>query len=346
MQTDVSAVPGQQLRKFVVLCTVLIIGSYAFLSYWQYSREFYQDPAQWTTLLQGHGTAPAQYRIGVLFPANFIAKLTHGHLVMRHTLALLDLIFLTAGAWIISSLVSGMTFYRNASNNARCVIHLLLLLLLAFYLSWMFWYHKPETLGNFCFLALAAGLMSGRWRLPTPLAAFCLILISGYLGTIRADAGLALNLGLLLIAFFPSSRSLPLGRITQIVTGILGVGVVLGVESYIKYVLYPHNPFSDGLFQLVTNLKSPLDLFCVVFALTPYFLTVALSRRYWQKLEAWECALILASVIEFLIFFVVARVDEVRLFIPYAMVLLPTAATLLCYELLEEQQAPVRRERI
>ena len=337
MQTDVSAAPSHQLKKFVILCTVLIIGSYSFLSYWQYSREFYQDPAQWSTFLQGHATAPAQYRIGVLFPANFLAKLSHGHLAMRHTLALLDFIFLTVGVSITTFLVSGMSFYRKASIQARGIIHLLVLLLLLFYLSWMFWYHKPETLANFCFLAIAAGLMAGRWRISPLLAAFGLLLVSAYLGTIRADSGLALNLGLLLIALFPAGRSLPLGRITQIVTGILGSGIVLGVESYIKYVLYPHNPFSDRLFQLVTNLKSPLSLFCVVFALTPYFLIVALSRRYWRKLEAWECALILASIIEFVIFFVVARVDEVRLFIPYAMVLLPTSAILFGYELLGEQ---------
>jgi hypothetical protein len=47
--------------------------------------------------------------------------------------------------------------------------------------------------------------------------------------------------------------------------------------------------------------------------------------------------LIVASVIEFLLFFVVAKVDEVRLFIPFAMALLPTSAILLCRELIGEK---------
>jgi len=216
-------------------------------------------------------------------------------------------------------------------------MHLLVILLLLFYLSWTFWYHKPETIANFALLAIAAALMAGLCKIPKLLAALGLILISVYLGTIRADSGLALNLGLLFIALLPGGRFLALGRITQIITGVIGLGAVLGVESYIKYVLYPQNPFSDSLFQLVTNFKSPINLFCVIFALTPYFVIVALSRKYWRELEAWECILIIASIIEFIIFFVVARADEVRLFIPYAMVLLPTSAMLLCRQLLVEQ---------
>lgn len=330
-------VRSRRLRQFVIFLLILIIASYSFLSYWEYSKEFYTNPAGWSNLLQGNSAAPAQYRIGVVFVAGFISKLSNGHLAIRHGLTLLDLIFLTVGVFTTFLLIARMRFCMAASHSARCITYLLAILLLLFYLSWTFWYHKPETIANFCSLAVASALMSGRFRIPTPLAMIGLILISAYLGTIRADAGFALNLGILLIAILLGGRVLPLGRVTQILTSIIGLGAVIGVESYIKYVLYPHNPFSDSLIQLGTNLKSPIALFCVVFALAPYFLIVTLARKHWTQLEAWECALVLASVIEFLLFFVVAKVDEVRLFLPFAMALLPTSAILLCRELIDEK---------
>src|ERR1700693_5084984 len=74
------------LRRFVFLFAVVIVSSYSFLSYWEYSKEFYLDPTGWSKLLQGHGSAPQQYRVGVLFVAHFLSALTHGHLAMRHTL--------------------------------------------------------------------------------------------------------------------------------------------------------------------------------------------------------------------------------------------------------------------
>src|SRR6185503_2609618 len=171
MQTETSKASGRRLGKFVLLFIVLIIGSYTFLSYWQYSKEFYQDPAQWSSLLQGHAAAPAQYRLGVVFPAGFISKLSHGHLAMRHALTLMDFGFLALGISITFLLISSTRFYREASYSGRCVMNLLAILLLLFYLSWTFWYHKPETIANFGLLAVAAALMAGLWRIPRLVAA-------------------------------------------------------------------------------------------------------------------------------------------------------------------------------
>lgn len=345
MQHSASNISDSNLRKFVTFLIVLVIGSYTFLSYWEYSKEFHRDPAEWSSLLSGQGAAPAQYRIGVLFPASFISNLTHGHLAMRHTITIMDFAFLLIGLSIIFSLIYSTHFYKESSFFTRCILHLCAILLLLFYLSWTFWYHKPETIANFCSLAIAAALMATLFKIPRLLAALGLIAISAYLATIRADSGLALNLGLVIVALLPEKRTLPLGRLTQILTGVIGGVTVLGVEYYIKYRLYPHNPPSDSLFQLFANIESPVNLFCVIFALAPYFLIVVLACKYWRRLEAWEGTLIVASLIEFIIFFVVARADEVRLFIPYAMVLLPTSAMLLYFQLTAEQTGQLHRVR-
>ena len=336
MRPSVLETSDSRLRKIVGSFLILIIGSYIFLSYWDYSKSFYQNPNEWKDFILGHATAPAQYRIGVVFPAHFLSRLSHGHFAMRHTLSLLDLFFLTIGIVAIFSLISRMQVYRKSLFVEKCMMQLIAVSLLLFYLSWTLWYHKPETIANFGSLAVAVGFTAGLYRTPKLLSAFGLILIALYLGTIRADSGFAFNLGLLIVALLPEGKNLHLGRVLQICTAIIGLAAVIGAEAYIKYVLYPHNPFSDSLIQLGTNLISPINLFCVIFALAPYFLIVWLATKSWKNLEVWESVLVIASCIEFVLFFVVARSDEVRLFIPYAMALLPTSAVLINRSLLNK----------
>jgi len=340
----VSAERNWPLRGSVAGFVVLLLSSYSFLTYWEYSREFYADPAGWNALLQGHGMAPQQYRIGVLFVAHLLTAVSRGHLAMRHALTLLDALFLVVGVSMTIFLVTQTRFYRVASALRRCVMQLLAIALLLFYLSWTFWYHKPETLANFASLALAALLLSRRLRIPAPAAAVGLILVSVYLATIRADSGLALDLGILLLALFSGKKTLPLGRTLQAIAGGTGLVAVVGVEFYIKTILYPGNRFSDLLFELVRNLESPVSLFCVMVALAPYFVVVFLAARRRRELETWEAALIVASLIEFLLFVVMALADEVRLFLPYPMALLPTSAALLCRELTGAESGPVAAE--
>jgi hypothetical protein len=333
MPADVPEVLSRRLRRFLVYSTILIIGSYIFLSYWAYSKEFYAFPAEWSDLLAGRGTAPAQYRIGVVFVAGFLGKLSHGHLAIRHSLALVDLVFLGIGLPLTLVLIARTRFYRAASYPLQCTTHFVAILLMLFYLSWTFWYHKPETIANFGSLAIAAALLAEWRRITPPVAALGLILISAYLGCVRADSGFSLNLGILLAALLPGESALRPGRGMKIVAGLAGLIAVVGVEYYIKHKMFPGNPFSDPLFQLVRNLKSPLNLFCVIFALSPYFVVVRLAGKHWSRLEEWERALVIASVVEFAFFFIVAKVDEVRVFLPYAMALLPTSAALLCREI-------------
>ena len=336
MRPSVLETSDSRLGKLVGFFLLLIIGSYIFLSYWDYSKSFHQNPNEWQDFILGRATAPAQYRIGVVFPAHFLSRLSHGHLAMRHTISLLDLFFLTIGIAVVFSLLSRTQLYRKSLFTEKCVMQLTAVSLLLFYLSWTLWYHKPETIANFGSLAVAVGFTAGLFRTPKLLSALGLVLIAVYLGTIRADSGFAFNLGLLIVALLPEGRSLHLGRALQIGTAIIGLVAVIGTEAYIKYVLYPHNPFSDSLIQFGTNLISPINLFCVIFALAPYFLIVWLATKFWRNLEAWESILVIASCIEFVLFFVVARSDEVRLFIPYAMALIPTSAVLINRGLLND----------
>ncbi len=72
----------------VLLCVIVLSAGY--LDYWAYSQAFYKEPGIWMDVVSGTGSAPSQYRIGVVDTAYFLAR--HLHLEMRHTLTLLDVI--------------------------------------------------------------------------------------------------------------------------------------------------------------------------------------------------------------------------------------------------------------
>jgi hypothetical protein len=280
-------------------------------------------------MIEGHVRAPEQYRIGVFFPAYFVSQLSHGRIPVRGVLAVFDGVFLAVTLWIVFSLLAKQRVYLRLSDSGRLAANLLGFALTLFYLSWLFEYHKFETVANSTCIAIIGAILAGRHKLPVPLSVAALLLVSAYFATIRADSAIACNLGIGLIALIPGKRVLPLGRVPQIVTALAGAVTVLGVEYYITHIMFPNRPYPGSRFLLLHNLTTPISIFVVVVALGPWFLTVRLAQRFWSTLEAWECALIFASITEFLIYFVVAQSGEVRLFLPYPMALVPVSVVLM-----------------
>jgi hypothetical protein len=174
----------------------------------------------------------------------------------------------------IAPLLARTRIYLQRSQTARVTTSLAALCLFLYPASWLFFYHKGETIANFACLIVAALLVSGKARLSPVVAAFCLLLVSAYLATIRADSGFALNLGIPAVALVPAGKRLPLGRVLQIGAALLGCVVVVGAEFYIKHFLFPYAPYPVSPFQLVNNISAVHPLFCVVVALAPWFFTV------------------------------------------------------------------------
>jgi len=317
-------------RWFLVCSLCVAMASYIFFDGLAFKKDLHDFPFAWSSLLAGHGSAPEQYRLGVLFVAGAITRLSHGHLALRYSLTVLDCLFLIAGLFSVYLLITRNRLYRQSGPLFQVTIQSLTVGLLLYYMSWTLWYHKPETIANFALLALAAVLLSGYTALPTWLSCVGLLVCSIYLGTIRADSGFALNLGMLVAALALAGSKLPLGRVNHAVIAIFGIIADIGVEFYIKHFLYPSNQFSDALISIKANFTSPLTLFCVLVAFAPFFYLLFLARRFWKNLEGWESALLFASLAEFLIFIIVAHAREVRLFLPFPMVLSSATAILFC----------------
>jgi hypothetical protein len=324
-----------RLRRFLGWGVLLITSGYTFLDYWNYSRNFHEGAgSEWQNLLAGRGFAPAQYRIGVLRIADLLARLTHTHL--RHMFAAIDFVCLGASLALLLWLLSRNEIFRVANRAARWLQASLALGCFLLYLLWSFWYQKPETEATLLLLVLSAAAAQWRRRVPAVLALVALAAIGA---TVRVDAMVAFHAGFLIVCLLQQARSLPLGRATQMTASLLSIAAAIAVEYVIMHRIYPNAPREVAAVQLFSNLRVWMNYFVLAMALFPWWITLRLAARRWRTLDGWAAALLLGSVAHFALFYTLGLAWEVRIFLPFAMTLVPLTVTL-AYTAVEQGTLP------
>lgn len=312
------------LRRTLGWMVVLITCGYTFLDYWNYSRTDHEGGgASWQAALTGHAFAPEQYRIGVLHTADLLARLSHTHL--RHMFAAIDFVCLVISLWVLLRLLARMEIFRGAGRMGQWLQASLALGCFLLYLLWTFWYQKPETHATLLLLTLSAA--AARWSRRLP-AATALIILAAAGATVRADAVLAFHAGFVAACLLPQARSLQLGRRVQMTTSLLAIAAAAGVEYIVMYRIYPGAPREVSAFQLVSNLKEWLNYIVVGLALFPWWATLRFAAHRWKKLDGWSVGLLLGSVVHFVFFCTLGIAWEVRIFLPFAMAVVPLTVTL------------------
>ncbi len=339
-----------RLRRFLIWAALILSAGYTFLDYWNYSRMWHDFPAEWTGLLAGRGLAPAQYRIGVLRLSAFLAQ--HSHSQLRHMFALIDFVSLLVGLACIFVLLFRTTLFRSLQRVQQWTASMLCLALFSVYLSWTFWFQKPETLPTLAYFALSALLTASYARRAASrwLIAVLLILLAALQATVRADAAVAFHLGMLVVTLLPPSFSsaiaasseggspggagMPLGRLTQAVASALSIVAAVAVQYGIAHWLYPQAQRNTDTFQLVSNLRAPLGYAPLLLSLAAWWVTLWLAARYGRTLQGlvgwgnWAAGLLLGSVAHFAMFYTFGSAQEVRIFLPFAMAVLPVTTVL------------------
>jgi hypothetical protein len=94
------------------------------------------------------------------------------------------------------------------------------------------------------------------------------------------------------------------------------------------HYVYPNAPRQVSAFQLMSNLKAWLNYFVVAAALFPWWITLGLAMRCRRELNGWTVALVIGSVVHFALFYTFGIAWEVRIFLPFAMTLVPVTVTL------------------
>src|SRR5258708_5177522 len=273
-------------KRVVSVLLSAIVLSAGYLDYWAYSQAFYKEPNIWMDVVSGTGSAPSQYRIGVIDTAYFLAR--HLHLGMRHTLALLDVISGMIAVFALFLVLQRSAVYRRASVATQWFGAASFIILVQFYLAWLLWYQRPETLPTAAILAVAllvgAGKPGPAWRGGAGGIIIWLLVLGVAQGFVRADVAFTLHLGILLVCLTPAGKGFALPRWVQAGTSIVAMLLALGIQYYVMKRVYPQANYGDTpVLQLFLNLKSPSAYApFLLFLLPAGWTAVILARRRYQ----------------------------------------------------------------
>lgn len=308
-------------RRTLTVFLLLAAFSTVFLDYWSYSRSFHAEPDIWASTLRGTTAAPEQYRIGVLRTAEFLTL--HTPLAMRHALALIDLVALLIAVFVLQSLLTRSAAWRSASLAAQWFGAAAFFALLEYSLVWLIWYQRPETLAIAALLALSLLLCSYRTAIAGDGAAgLCIMGI--LLAFIRADVAITFNLGIAIVCLTPLGKRFPSGRWRQFSTSLGTIVCVAAIQFHIMRDLYPRATYgTTPIFQLLLNYTDhirivPFALFMVPSA----WVALQVIRRRFSPQPA-QAGLLLGAAIFVVLWCVLGKIDEVRIFLPFSFALAP-----------------------
>jgi hypothetical protein len=326
----------------------MIVLSAGFLDYWSYSQAFHAEPGIWMDVVSGTANAPSQYRIGVVDTAYFLAL--HTHLALRHTMAVLDVIAGFIAVFTLFLILQRSAVYRGAGQAGQWFGAASFVVLVQFYLAWLLWYQRPETLPTAAILSLSLLLLTVRlpmpngWSMIVPaVGVMGLLLLAVVQGFVRADVAFALHAGILLVCLTPWGKGFALPRGVQAGTSLVAVVLVLGIQYWLMRKVYPQaNYGSIAVLQLFLNLKSPVRYAPFLLFMVPLEWTVIMLMRRRYQAEPAGIGMLTATVIFIGMWVTIGSINEPRILLPFALALVPLTAELAMQRFL----APVHRDSV
>jgi uncharacterized membrane protein len=325
-------------RRVAHLLLVIAVLTLGFADYWAYSIAYHQQPDIYQDLLHGTGLAPAQYRVGVLIVGHLMA---HGPLGLRHTLTAIDIVTALVGVFALFYLLQSSEAYQRASAVRRWFAAAAFVLLVEFYFAWVLWYQRPETLANFALIALTLLLLTMRLPMAKTsgyLATAALMLALAVLqGFVRADVGFALHVGIFLVCLTRAGDGLSLPRPVQAAISALAVLLTGSIQYYLMEVRYPQARYATSVFQLPTTLATPSEWIAFLLFIVPYMWTLRMALRLRSKLQGPNATLLVGSAVYLVMWLLLGRAKEVRIFFPFALGLAPLTVQLALKEFVPEE---------
>ena len=274
----------------------------------------------------GFGEAPGVYRVAIIWLADRMDR--HLHIGPHRCFALIDTASLLLAAMLLLKLLERTAIYRNANRQLQWFGATAFVLLFQFYLAWLLFLQRAETLPTALFLALALWL----WQLnPSPNStvrntaiASALLAIAFLQSFVRADVPCMLNAGIFLAACTSLGKRLSLPRSLAIATSLFSTLIAAGVQLYLAKVVFPHANYGRvKMWQLRPNFIHGLRWIpFLLFMLPLLWMAFQITRRKFTT-DAPGVAFLAGAAAYTALWFTIGKIDEVRIFIPFALALAP-----------------------
>ena len=296
-----------------------------------YEQTLKATPQVWMEVVDGTAAAPEQYRVGIVLPAYWVTQHVawHGHTIrLSRVFGALDLLGAIAGLLLLYDLLERTQVYREGSVALQWFGSAAFLALSFYAIDWTDWYQKVGTLPSVGLLALIAWLWSPRQRelsagrtAITAAGILALVLMQSF---VRADLVLMVCLGVFAASALRLSPRLAMSRGAAMATSALGALLSIGVQLFLSKVLYPQATYRGVPMFMLRYDYWQLKLWasCLIFIAPVLWTTRQVRRqRYWG--EGVGGGLLLAALLHGLLWVTMGRLDEVRIFLPMALVTLP-----------------------
>jgi hypothetical protein len=316
--------------------------------YGDYSQTLKNLPQVWTDVLQGTASAPEQYRFGVVMAAYWLTEYVHiGHRYLKLSEAFwfFDLLGSMIAVLLLYALLVRTTVYAKASHAGQWFGSAAFVALTIYLVDWVNWYQKISTLPATCLVAVMLWIWTPRSSKPTTrtkqllMSGIFLVLVA-VLSFIRADVALAVCAGIFLASLTKLNSRLALPRRAAILCSLAAALLASGVQIYLMKVRYPQANYGHVHPFMIAHdwWKLQKWTYCLIF-MAPFLWTLlqAIRRRFWG--EGAEGAFLLAALIYSGMWIVMGRLDEVRIFLPMALVITPLTVQLAILKLQTEASA-------
>lgn len=322
-----------------IVLTALLL-SVAYMNFWTYSQQMKRQADSYADIVQGTASAPQQYRVLIVRSAFFLRD--HAHVHIQIAFAAIDLLAVFIACFALLRVLETSGPIRKASPLELGLAYASFLFLCAYYFVWLSWYQRPETLPTACFVALMLALLTLRPSSSVGNAGifvgFCVLAFAQSLT--RADVGLCIGAAVGVAAITrlgqrmaqPKALLLALGAATVLISG--------GTQWIMMHRIYPAANYGNTqVIQIRFNL-SPECLFAFAIFLVPVAWTAWMILRKLLPSDAPSVVLLLAAALFVPIWATVGRIQEVRIFLPFALCLAPLTAGCLVEVLRRAQTLP------
>jgi hypothetical protein len=310
--------------------------------YGLYNQTLKAVPDAWSDIVRGTANAPEQYRVGVVVPAYWLSRHVgwHGHMVRLSVVFwLFDVLGSCLAALLLYQLLLGTKVFRRASVVLQWFGSAAFAALTFYLVDWVIWYQRVATLPTAGIVAVMVWLWTPQGEaeasaLEQTATASAFFLLAAVQSFIRADVALMVCAGVFLASAAGASPRLSLRRGAAMATAAATGLMVAAVQLYLVKFRYPQATYGDVPVVMLPHerLRAPIVATVLIFV-SPFLWTLlrAVRRRYAG--EGAGGVFLIAGVGYACLWLTFGRMDEVRIFLPMALAVVPVTVEFAMLEL-------------
>ena len=269
--------------------------------------------------------APDIYRVGMQLVSHAIESVVPDPAAR---LTLIDFLFGYAALYALYLLQASRAPLRMLDRACRVVTLALFLAVIHFPLLWVVPYQRPETMPMTLYLAVAILLLLRvRSGLAWAMGLLALTIVAAFL---RSDVPCIFGVAVFLLGMCGNVLSEIAPRRTCIVLGGCIAAAAAAVQGYLQLIRFPHAIYPPGVPLVMFHYNARAhSLAMLSIALLPVLLTGVASVLVRARMRSVDWLCITAAAIYLPLWCTVGSTAEVRIYVPFLLLLCPVAARIL-----------------